>query len=181
MTPEEHILSIFRPEIEERDIMLTNKKAFGDDKEHEYHFVCYDGIAYGTAEGWHDPAKNKVILSYPTIGQLSQYPAKQNAIRKYCGLPNDEKITYGDIAMKYGKMGKWFIPAEVLNVLDALSIGVSWLRVSTEGNFYDVDEQSDISPRTAMHDLLPVLEEDNFNDLPDHDKFIFVKWLGSLI
>ena len=163
MTVEEYIKQNFVTEIDERDILLTNKKAFGDNEEHEYHCVCHDGIAFGEATDWHDPKKRYVILSYPTVGEISQYPAKMEAIREFLGLSlgykDGEKITYGDIAIKYGKIGKWFIPADQLNIIEQLATAstmADWLNVTTEGNFKDGGNE--ISPRTALHDLIDGLK-----------------------
>lgn len=184
MTREEFIAKNFNPEEEDRDIILTNKKAFGDNLEHEYTFHCYDGIAYGVANGWHDPRKNHVIMSYPTIGSLYQYPAKLKAIREYCGIPESEPITYGDIAMKYGKIGKWFITAKQLNAVDDLATTskmATWLGVTAEGNFHDLDNNTEISAKVALHDLVDGMTENDFHGLSDEQKFEFVKLLGSLL
>lgn len=185
MTPQEYIKKIFSCEPEYgREILLTNKKAFGDDNEHNYTFDCFDGVAYGKAEGWHDRGKEYVIMSYPTMAELSQYPAKINAIREYCGLGTDDKITCGDIALKYGKMGKWFIDAKTLNAIDAIATASEmdcWLDVTTEGNFRDRENGKEISVRTAMHDLCDGMSENDFNNLCDHDKFLFVKMIAKLL
>jgi hypothetical protein len=185
MTPTEHIEQNFVMEVNERDIILVNKKLFGDDDEHEYHCKCYNGIAYGTAVGWHDPAKNNIILSYPTVGQLCQYPAKLKAIREYCGLPSDEKITFGDIAIKYGKMGKWFIDEHTLNTIELLtnqSKMDAWLYVTEEGNFKDLENGGkDLSPKRAMHDLIDGLTADDFDSITNEAKFRFVKFLGRIL
>lgn len=184
MTPEEHIKQNFVTEIDERDILFTNKKVFGDDNEHEYHCVCYDGFGYGEAIGWHDPKKRSVVVAYPTVAQLCQYPAKMEAIREFLGLKDGEKITYGDIAIKYGKFGKWFIPVDQLDITEQLSVAsktVDWLTVTAEGNFIDNDSGREISAKTALRGLIEGLAEDEFNTLNDKEKFRFVQLLGSLL
>lgn len=185
MTVEEYINQNFVTEVEERDILLVDKKAFGDEEEHEYHCICYDGVAYGKAEGWHDPNKENVILSYPTVGTLSQYPAKMEAIREFMGLNESDKIFYGDIAIKYGKIGKWFIDCNTLNAIDVLakqSKMDSWLGITTEGNFKDLENGGKVlSAKSAMHDLIDGLTDKDFDTLTDNEKFLFVKFLGKLL
>jgi hypothetical protein len=93
-----------KPIIED-GILLTNKKAFGDNKEHEYNLVCHDGIAIGTKSS-DEPEKlpQTIILIYPLWDTVVSDRVKSREVLEYRGLdelsPNE--ITFGDIMVKYG-------------------------------------------------------------------------------
>lgn len=93
-----------KPIIED-GILLTNKKVFGDNDEHEYDIVCHDGIAIGTKSS-DEPEKlpRTIILIYPLWDTVVSDRVKSRKVLEYRGLdelsPNE--ITFGDIMVKYG-------------------------------------------------------------------------------
>ena len=89
----------------EEDILLTNKKLFGDKEEHAFNFKCYNGYAEGINT---DPDEKiqKVIMTYPLRKDVLADKEMWEAVLEYRGLYDCTKrdITYGDIMLKYGEI-----------------------------------------------------------------------------
>ena len=87
----------------EEDILLTNRKIFGDKEEHAFNCKCYDGYAECTSTD-EDEKIQKVIMKYPLRKEVLADSEMWNAVLDYRGLYDCTKrnITYGDIMLKYG-------------------------------------------------------------------------------
>lgn len=88
--------------VREDSVMFCDKDFFGDDEEHEYIVMCADGAAIANALEATDPST--IILTYPKMAEVVKDEAMVDAIREYRGLPDDEKIHYGDVMMYCGKL-----------------------------------------------------------------------------
>lgn len=91
--------------IKETDILLSDEKIFGDNEEHSYDIMCYNGHAIALASDDSDAkAPRKLDLKYPKIKELDEESKKY--ILKYRGL-NDvspDDITFGDVMIAFGKI-----------------------------------------------------------------------------
>lgn len=59
-----------------------------------------DGIAY-------DTSRNGIVMHYPTLAEVSKSEKMQNEIREYCGSRCDDHIEQWDVALKYGRIGRY--------------------------------------------------------------------------
>lgn len=90
----------------EDEMLLTDKKMFGDEKEHEYDVLCGNGYAFGTpteSELEENPnAPKRVILSYPTLESMSKEDKRK--CLDYRGLYDEpvSKCNYADVCMSLG-------------------------------------------------------------------------------
>jgi hypothetical protein len=93
--------------IMEEDILLCDKKVFGDNEEHSFNCKCYDGYAECTATDSEEKIQ-KVTMTYPLRKDVLKSEGMSNAVLEYRGLYDCTKkdIHYGDIMMKYGKITK---------------------------------------------------------------------------
>lgn len=93
--------------IMEEDILLCDKKVFGDNEEHSFNCKCYDGYAECTATDSEEKVQ-KVIMTYPLRKEVLKNEDMCDAILTYRGLYDCTKkdIHYGDIMMKYGVITK---------------------------------------------------------------------------
>lgn len=183
--------------INDCEILLTNKKVFKDDEEHSYIFNCYDGIAYGHlkfeefSENAEDNNKKAIdnlpfnmLLSYPTIAELRKSESKCAEIRRYCGLSDDEPINYNDIALRYGKMGKYGFNSDELNLIEKIARANkvdTWLDVTREGNFRDREEGKEISAKKAMCWFIDALQYEDFAHLTTQEKFMLLKSMCHIL
>lgn len=168
------------------EILLTDKKVFKDDEEHPYVFVCYDGFAQGKHDTDKDPNPNcpdTILMSYPHYRELT--PKKIEQIREYRGLDENVPLNYEDVAMKFGKIGKYGLTVRELEVIEHLakiSRMDCWLGITIEGNFYDRENNNKpISGKKAMCDFIEGLVYDDLANLDNTDKLTFVKALGKLL
>lgn len=88
--------------VHEEAIVYCDEKIFGDDEEHEYVVDCADGCAIAHAVEDKDP--QTLLLTYPKMSEVVKNEDWVDAIREYRGLPDDEKIHYGDVMMYCGKI-----------------------------------------------------------------------------
>lgn len=93
----------------EDEMLLTNKKVFGNNEEHEYKVKCYDG--YATAEPTENELENfpnapKLRLIYPKLDDLGD--KRKIEVLDYRGLYDEpaEKCNYADVCMRYGRIIK---------------------------------------------------------------------------
>lgn len=95
---------IFNSFYEETDILLSDTDVFGDDSEHSYDAVCYDGYAIATSN--ESDAPKMLKLTYPTRLSILASQEKSGYVLKYRGLHDltAKDIHYGDIMMAYGKI-----------------------------------------------------------------------------
>lgn len=93
--------------IMEEDILLCDKKVFGDNEEHSFNCKCYDGYAECTATDSEEKIQ-KVTMTYPLRKDVLKSEDMCDAILTYRGLSDCTKkdIHYGDIMMKYGTITK---------------------------------------------------------------------------
>lgn len=94
---------------ETNDILLFDRKLFGDEEEHFYEGKFYDGVALlnrGKDEAEASP--EKLILLYPVRDTLTK--AQEDKVRTYCGLTADDRIMCHDIALTYGEVMNPKIP-----------------------------------------------------------------------
>ena len=166
----------FHTEVITDTILVSDKKVFKDDEEHMYIFDCYDGAAFGRISN--DEKKSRfstLIMSYPTVAELRKDPKKVDAIREYVGLDDDEPINYHDIALKYGKLGKYGYNATELNLIERIAHYNkvdTWLDVTREGNFRDLEEgNKEITAKRAMQGFIDALQYEDFVALTDEEKF----------
>lgn len=91
--------------IEETDILFSDEKIFGDDKEHSYDVMCYNGHAVAFASDDSDAKiPRKIDLKYPKIKELD---AEAKAyILKYRGLHDvsPDELTFGDVMIALGEI-----------------------------------------------------------------------------
>lgn len=177
--------------INDCEILLNNKKVFKDNEEHSYIFNCYDGIAYGhlnlKAENNNKAIDNlpfNMLLSYPTLAELRKSESKCAEIRRYCGLSDDEPINYNDIALRYGKMGKYGFNSEELNLIEKIAHTNkvdTWLDVTREGNFRDREEGKEISAKKAMCWFIDALQYEDFTHLTTQEKFMLLKSMCHIL
>lgn len=168
---------------------LVNKKVFKDEFEHPYVMHFYDGLAVGhhNANGdFHCSPKvpNTILMSYPTINELSHSPKKLIAIYEYIGKTLGEELTYFDVALLYGKMGKYGLTTDELNLIEKIAHHNkvdTWLDVTREGNFRDREEGKEITAQKAMHDFIGALQWEDFAVLTDEEKFTLVCLIGKLL
>ena len=93
--------------IVEPEVLLADKKVFGDKKEHEYVVECYDGYAVGKLDDEEDTtAPKEVFLEYPKRKDVLKDKNLAERILEYRGLYDLEikDIHYGDIMMYMGKI-----------------------------------------------------------------------------
>lgn len=159
-------------------ILVSDKKVFKDDEEHNYIFNCHDGVAFGRISS--DEKKSRfstLIMSYPTVVELRKNPKKVDAIREYVGLDDGDEINYHDIALKYGKLGKYGYNANELNLIEKIARANkvdTWLDVTIEGNFRDREEGKEISAKKAMQGFIDALQYEDFAMLTDEEKYILL-------
>lgn len=88
------------------EMLLTDKKVFGDNKEHEYNVECFDGLAFARptdGELENNPNAPKLLeLSYPKLDTLTD--KQKEKCLEYRGLYYEsvESCNYADVCMKYG-------------------------------------------------------------------------------
>ena len=86
------------------EALFFNEDVFGDEKEHAYDVVCYDGYAIATAKGEGVPVKLEV--TYPLLEDVLSNEEQSEYVLNYRGLfdlkPRD--IHYGDIMFALGKI-----------------------------------------------------------------------------
>lgn len=87
---------------DEREILFTDPRLFGDNNEHEYNCKCYDGFAVCTMVG-DENVPEKLHLTYPTLALVEQLHLTTR-IKNYCGLPSYTELTFGDVAICMGKI-----------------------------------------------------------------------------
>lgn len=166
-------------------ILVSDKKVFKDDEEHIYIFDCYDGVAFGRISS--DEKKSRfstLIMSYPTVAELRKNPKKVDAIREYVGLDDDDEINYHDIALKYGKLGKYGYNADELNLIEKIARANkvdTWLDVTREGNFRDREEGKEISAKKAMQGFIDALQYEDFVALTDEEKFTLLGVVAKVL
>lgn len=88
--------------VHEEAIVYCDEKIFGDDEEHEYVVDCADGCAIAHAVEDKDP--QTLLLTYPKMAEVVKNVDWVDTIREYRGLPDNEKIHYGDVMMYCGKI-----------------------------------------------------------------------------
>ena len=93
-----------------QEMLLTDKKIFGDKKEHEYTVTCYDGWAVAVPTYYekdeHPNSPKKLYLSYPKVSSLS-YDAKRDCLdyRGIYDLPAS-RCNCSDVCMLFGTLRK---------------------------------------------------------------------------
>ena len=166
------------------EILFTNKAIFKDDNEHPYNCECHDGIAYCTKVDCEENKKapQKLLLGYPMMHEIKG-TAKEDACREHRGLRHCEPLNYADIAMRYGKIGKWGFNSEELNIMDKLAQNakMGWFYTTSEGNFKDLDAGKEITARRALGQMVDGLVRENFDCLTNDELIVFVKALASLL
>ena len=97
---------IFKSFIEESDVLLCDPDVFGDDSEHSYDVVCYDGYAIATSN--EDDVPKILKLTYPKRLEIQSDDEMSDYVLKYRGLYDQTSVNihYGDIMMAYGKIQK---------------------------------------------------------------------------
>lgn len=167
-----------------KEILFTNKAIFKDDNEHPYNCECHNGFAYCTKVECEENKKapTHLLLGYPRMYEITG-TAKETACREYCGIQMSEPLTYSDIAMKYGKIGKWGFNSEELNIMDKLARNakMGWFNTTIEGNFKDLETGREISARKALRELVGGLVRENFDCLTREELITFVKALASIL
>ena len=97
---------VVHPSVKE-EALFINEKVFGDDDEHQYDVVCYDGYAIATAKGEGIPGKLEV--TYPLLEDVLSNEEQSEYVLNYRGLfdlkPRD--IHYGDIMFALGKIVRY--------------------------------------------------------------------------
>lgn len=166
------------------EILFTNKDIFKDDNEHPYNCECHDGIAYCTKVECEENKKapTHLLLGYPQMYEIKG-TAKEEACREHRGLRHGEPLNYADIAMQYGKIGKWGFNSEELNIMDKLARNakMGWFNTTNEGNFKDLETGREISGRKALRELVGGLVRENFNCLTREELITFIKALASIL
>lgn len=166
------------------EILLTNKHIFGDNEEHPYDCFCTNGVAYCTKVECEENKKapTHLLLGYPMMHEIKG-TAKETACREYRDIPMSEPLVYSDIAMKYGKIGKWGFNAEELNIMDKLAQNakMGWFYTTPEGNFKDLDTGKEITARKALGQMVDGLVRENFDCLTNNEIITFVKALASIL
>lgn len=85
----------------EDDIFLYELYESSEDAENNpYQCVCYDGYAICSAYD----SDNKVELVYPKLAEVLANEELEEEVREYRGIPYTEKIHFGDIMLRYGKI-----------------------------------------------------------------------------
>lgn len=90
-----------------QEMLFSNKKIFGDTKEHEYLVTCYNGkaIAIPTKDELKENknAPKRLLLTYPKRSELSAEDKRY--CLKYRGIYDEpiSKCNSADICMAYGK------------------------------------------------------------------------------
>lgn len=161
----------------EDDILLYDKKVFHDDEEHEYSIQCFDGVAYCHRI---DDDENNIgkpeflLLGYPRLSEI-EGTAKADQVREYCGLPYNEPLTYRDLALALGRIGRYGLTVAELAALDkvAKKSGMDcWFCTTTEGNFRDLENKGRaMSGKKAVKQLIEGLQSETFAELTDEEKF----------
>lgn len=88
------------------EMLLVDKKVFGDNEEHEYDVECFDGLAFARptdGELENNPNAPKLLeLSYPKLDTLTD--KQKEKCLEYRGLYNEpiNNCNYADVCMKYG-------------------------------------------------------------------------------
>lgn len=91
--------------INEIEVIFQDEKIFGDNEEHYYDVMCYDGYGIGiSSDGFSTPKEIKI--TYPKLSEILEDKDRTNYILKYRGLHdlNERDIHYGDIMMAFGKI-----------------------------------------------------------------------------
>lgn len=168
--------------ITNEEIWFTDKAVFKDEMEHPYECVCYDGVAFCTKIPCKENknAPQSLMLGYPTMRSIKG-TAKETACRMYRQIPMAEPLYYSDIAVKYGKIGKYGFTADELNIMDGLArdAKMDWFVTTTEGNFKDGETGKPMTAKKALKDLVEGLTDDNFKTLDKDDLVIFIRSLAS--
>ena len=166
------------------EILLTSKHVFKDDGEHPYNCLCTNGVAYCTKVECEENKKapTHLLLGYPMMHEIKG-TAKEAACKRYLQIPSDEPLTYTDIAIAYGKVGKWGFNAEELNIMDKLAQNakMGWFYTTSEGNFKDLDTGKEMTARKALGQMVDGLERENFDCLTNNEIITFVKALASIL
>lgn len=166
------------------EIYLTSKHVFGDNEEHPYNCACFDGVAYCEKVDCEENKKapQHLLLGYPMMHEIKG-TAKEEACRMYRQIPQTEPLYYSDIAMKYGKIGKWGFNSEELNIMDKLARNakMGWFYTTNEGNFKDLDTGKEITARKALGQMVDGLERENFDCLTNDELIVFIKALASIL
>jgi len=168
------------------EIYFSNKTIFGDMDAHPYMCECHDGIAYCTRiECDENPVATtpqKFLLGYPTMCEVIGTD-RENACREFRNIPAVSPLNYHDIAVKYGRIGKWGFNSEELNIMDKLarSAKMDWFVTTTEGNFRDGETGKSMTARKALKDLVEGLADENLDALEKPDLIAFIRSLASIL
>lgn len=89
----------------EDSVLFTDKKFFGDNKEHEYFCRCYDGYAICMSSVYSN-APDVIMVKYPKLKELTN--EQKDHILDYRGLCDltRKDIHYGDVMVVYGEIEK---------------------------------------------------------------------------
>lgn len=166
------------------EILFTNKHIFKDEEEHPYECLCTNGVAYCTKVECEENKKapQHLLLGYPMMHEIKGTP-KEDRCKECRGIPYGEPLQYSDIAMLYGKIGKWGFNAEELNIMDKLAQNakMGWFYTTTEGNFKDLDTGKEITARRALGQMVDGLVSENFDCLTRDELITLVKALASIM
>lgn len=88
-------------EIGDEDFLVTDKKIFGDEDEHEVSFIFFDGYAIGHSYS-EDKGMLTLTMKYPFRMALTAEDKEE--IREYDGIPAPRTYTYRDIALCFGEV-----------------------------------------------------------------------------
>lgn len=169
---------------ENSTIFLNNKSVFKDDNDHPYTCECCDGLAYCTKVGCKENknAPQSLLLGYPLLRQI-EGTKRETACRQYTGIPFGTPLTYYDIAVRYGVIGRYKFSAAELNLMDKLarSANMEWFVTTREGHFKDGETGGQMSAKKALKDLVEGLDDSNFNNISKSDLITFVRSLASLL
>jgi len=97
----------------EDNMLLSDKKVFGDNDEHDYDLFCYDGYAVAiptVGELVTNPNAPKVLmLTYPKLEVFSDEQKRE--ILDYRGIYDEaaHMCNYADVCMRYGKITQMMV------------------------------------------------------------------------
>lgn len=167
------------------EMEISSKAVFKDDNAHPYLCDCHDGIAYCKRVDCeeNEGKPETVMMEYPMLWEILG-THREREVRDFSGIPDGERLTPWDVALRYGKVVHSGLTPNELNLIDNIARGTGmdcWLGLSNAGSFKDLETGRKMSPKTAVKQMLEGFLRDDWDCLSADDKWTLLQIAGKLM
>ena len=153
-----------------------------EDGEIEVTMLFGDGVAY-------DTSMNGIVMRYPTLAEVAQSDTMQRDIRKHCGDRVDDHFEQWDVALTFGKVGKYKMVADYpawVQQGDNESKDIFSLHLKDhhvfdvfEDEFCALDDKGYLSSNEGYYELREDLSADDLHRLQAEYGILWTEWIGN--